>query len=175
MHRFTRFILAVLALLVGSSTPSWGQTSQTVSVPVTLTLVPFLSCVADGGIAYGSVHRSQGTVSTSSTSFAQWQCDTDPGSSLNFTFTLPIAMTNPSATSATVPLSFGATSAFVNCNGSVFNPASGLANDVCPSGHAVVQLGVPRGSASDLVTANVSGASPLGGGAYTATITMNVT
>src|SRR5205823_6882557 len=105
------------------------------------TLLPFLSCVNDGGISYGSVHRTDGTVSTSASSFAQWSCDADPNASLNFTFSLPSALTNPSASGLPVPLSYGATSAFVNCNGTVFNPASGLATDICPGGPEVIPLG----------------------------------
>lgn len=172
-----RKLILMLAVLVAcaSATVS-AQTSRSVGAPMTLTVTPFLSCVNDGGIAFGTVTRSAGTVSTSSSSFAQWTCDADPNASLNFTFTIPATMTNPAAAGLPVPLTFGATSAFVNCNGTVFNPNTGLSNDICPSGHVVVQLGVPKGNgASDLVTANVSNASPLGGGAYTATVTLNVT
>jgi len=162
--------------LVSFTTLASAQTSQIVSAPMTLTLIPFLSCANLKGIAYGSVHRTDLSVSTSATNFAQWDCNTDPGASLNISFTLPVAMTNPAATGATVPLSFGATSAFISCNGSSFNPATGLLADICPSGTATLTLGAPRvGGAADLVTANVSGASPLGGGAYTATVTVNVT
>jgi hypothetical protein len=169
-------LLTLLALFVGITTSAWAQTSRSVSAPMSLTITPFLSCVNDGGISYGTVTRSAGTVSTSSSNFAQFTCDADPGASLNFTFTLPASMTNPAAAGLPVPLTFGATSAFVNCNGTVFNPNTGLANDICPSGHLVVQLGVPKGNgASDLVTANVQNASPLGGGAYSAVIVLNVT
>ena len=172
-----RKLLTLLAVLVAcaSATVS-AQTSQSMSAPVTLTLLPFLSCVADGGISYGSVHRTDGSVSTSASNFAQWSCDADPNASLNFTFTLPGSMTNPAAAGLPIPLSFGTTSAFVNCNGTVFNPSIGLANDICPSGHVVVQLGVPKGNgASDLVTANVANGSPLGGGHYSAVIILNTT
>jgi hypothetical protein len=173
MRKILTLAFAALALF---AMPVSAQTSRSVGAPMTLTITPFLSCVNDGGIAYGSVTRSAGSVSTSSSNFAQWTCDADPNASLNFTFTLPASMTNPAAAGLPVPLTFGATSAFVNCNGTVFNPNTGLANDICPSGHVVVQLGVPKGNgASDLVTANVSNASPLGGGAYTATVTLNVT
>src|SRR5207302_1954613 len=94
-------------------------------------------------------------------------------------FAMPVLAQTSQSVSApvtlTVPLSYGATSAFVNCNGTVFNRASGLANDICPGGHVVIQLGVPKGNgASDLVTANVSNGSPLGGGHYSATIILNV-
>jgi|SRR5437588_9617980 len=172
MRRIITLAIAALALF---AMPVLAQTSQSVSAPVTLTLLPFLSCVNDGGIAFGSVHRTDGSVSTSASNFAQFSCDADPNASLNFTFSLPAALTNPSASGLPVPLSYGATSAFVNCNGTVFNPASGLANDICPGGHVVIQLGVPKGNgASDLVTANVSNGSPLGGGHYSATIILNV-
>jgi hypothetical protein len=172
-----RKLILMLAVLVAfaSATVS-AQTSRSVSAPMTLTLAPFLSCVVDGGISYGTVTRSAGTVSTSSSNFAQFTCDADPGATLSYTFTLPASMTNPAATGLPVPLSFGSTSAFVNCNGTVFNPATGLANDICPGGHVVIQLGVPKGNgASDLVTANVSNASPAGGGQYSAVIVINVT
>jgi hypothetical protein len=174
MLRKTLTLLAVL-VACASATVS-AQTSQNVSAQVTLTLAPFLSCVNDGGISYGTVNRTQGTVSTSASNFAQWTCDSDPNASLNFTFTLPAAMTNPAAQGLPIPLSFGTTSAFVNCNGNTFNPASGLANDICPGGHVVIQLGVPKGNGpSDLVTANVSNGSPIGGGHYSAVIILNTT
>jgi hypothetical protein len=173
MRKILTLAFAALALF---AMPVLAQTSRSVSAPMSLTITPFLSCVNDGGIAYGTATRSAGSVSTSSSNFAQWTCDADPGASLNFTFTLPSAMTNPAAAGLPVPLSFGATSAFVNCNGTVFNPNTGLSNDICPGGHLVVQLGVPKGNgASDLVTANVQNASPLGGGAYSAVIVLNVT
>jgi hypothetical protein len=171
-----RKILTLLVALVAFATTAWAQTSRSVSAPMSLTLAPFLSCVNDGGIAYGTVTRSAGSVSTSASNFAQWTCDADPNATLSYTFTLPASMTNPAATGLPVPLSFGSTSAFVNCNGTVFNPATGLANDICPGGHVVIQLGVPKGNgASDLVTANVSNASPAGGGQYSAVIVINVT
>jgi len=173
MRKILTLAFAALALF---AMPVLAQTSQNTSAPVTLTLAPFLSCVNDAGISFGTVTRTQGTVSTSASSFAQWQCDADPNASLNFTFTLPAAMTNPAAQGLPIPLSFGTTSAFVNCNGNTFNPASGLANDICPGGHVVIQLGVPKGNGpSDLVTANVSNGSPIGGGHYSAVIILNTT
>ncbi|SRR6266576_3753809 len=176
MSRFTRFILIALVALVSFATLANAQTSQNVNAPVTLTLAPFLSCVNDAGISFGTVHRTDGSVSTSASSFAQWECDADPNASLNFTFTLPAALTNPSAAGLPIPLTYGASSAFVNCNGTVFNPASGLSNDICPGGHVVIQLGVPKGNgAADLVSANVSNGSPLGGGHYSATIILTTT
>jgi len=40
----------------------------------------------------------------------------------------------------------------------------------------VIQLGEPKGNgASDLVTANVSNGSPIGGGHYSAVVILNVT
>jgi len=173
MRRIITLAFAALALF---AMPVLAQTSQSVSAQMTLTLAPFLSCVNDGGITYGTVNRTQGSVSTSASNFAQWTCDADPNASLNFTFTLPASMTNPAATGLPVPLSFGSTSAFVNCNGTVFNPSLGLANDICPGGHVVIQLGVPKGNgASDVVTANVSNGSPIGGGHYSSVVILNVT
>ena len=62
MRRIITLAIAALALF---AMPVLAQTSQSVSAPVTLTLLPFLSCVNDGGIAFGSVHRTDGSVSTS--------------------------------------------------------------------------------------------------------------
>jgi hypothetical protein len=173
MLKKTFTLLAVVVCVAGAMQ---AQTTQNISAPMTLTLAPFLSCVDDAGISYGTVHRTDGSVSTSLSNFAQWECDADPNATLSYTFTLPTQMTNPSATGLPIPLTFGSTSAFVNCNGTVFNPAAGLSNDICPGGHVVIQLGVPRtNGASDLVSANVSNASPAGGGHYSATIVLNVT
>jgi hypothetical protein len=171
-----KFLTLLLTLFVGGSTLAWGQTSRSTSIPMTLTLAPSLSCSLDGGIAYGTVNRTQGTVSTSLSNFAQVTCDSDPNATYDITFGLPSQMVNPASNGSGIPLTFGSTSAFVNCNGQVFNPAAGLSNDQCTSGHVVIQLGVPRtGGPSDLVTANLSNASPAGGGAYSATIVLNVT
>ena len=58
-----------------------------------------------------------------------------------------------------------------------FNPATGLSNDIVPTGHAVIRLGWPRmggGDLNELVRADISNASTQGGGRYSAIVTLNV-
>src|SRR6266487_2123703 len=112
MNRITRFILVVLSMLVGGSTVAWGQTSSTTSNQMALVITPFLSCTPTRGIDFGTHTRNQGPLFTSLTNYAEWDCDTDPNNSINITFTLPSAMTNPQATSLTVPLTYGNTAGF---------------------------------------------------------------
>src|SRR5205807_863938 len=99
--------------------------------------------------------------------------------SVAVSFTLPSAMTNPQATSLPVPLTYGATSAFISQNASEFDPSTGLANDVIPvggDGTFVIKLGYPQnnGGAQELVRADISTASTQGGGHYSAQVTVNV-
>src|SRR5437867_11400498 len=49
-------------------------------------------CSATKGIDYGTARRIDGPRFTSATNYAEWTCDTDPGNSANFTFTLPAVM-----------------------------------------------------------------------------------
>jgi len=177
MTRFTRSILTLLASFVCITTSAFAQTSSSTSNPMALTLVPFLSCHPTRGIDYGSVRRSDGPQFTSATNFAEWECDTDPSNSINITFTLPSQLTNPQATAAPVPLTYGATAGFIDQNASQFNPATGLSNDVVPTGHAVIRLGWPRmggGDLNELVRADISSANTQGGGHYQAVVTLNV-
>jgi hypothetical protein len=177
MSRITRSILALFALLVGGSTVAWGQTSSSTSNPIALVITPFLSCSPSRGIDFGSHQRREGAVFTDGSNYAEWQCDTDAGNSVNVTFTLPTQLTNPQATGFPVALTYGAASGFIDQNASQFNPSTGLANDIVPTGHAVVRLGWPRtGSGADeLVRADISNASTVGGGHYSATVVLNVT
>ncbi len=172
-----RRIITLLALVVAFATPMWAQTSSTTSNPMALVITPFLPCSPTRGIDFGTHTRNQGPLFTSATDYAEWACDTDPGNSLNITFTLPSAMTNPQATSLSVPLTYGATAGFIDQNASQFNPATGLSNDIVPNGHAVVRLGWPRnggGDLNELVRADISNASTQGGGHYSATVVLNV-
>jgi len=172
-----RKLFTLLAVLVAcaSATVS-AQSSSSTSNPVSLTITPFLSCSPIRGIDFGTARRSDGQLFTSATNYAEWQCDTDPGASANFTFSLPSAMINPSATGLTVPLSYGNQSAHVDANGVTFDPSAGLSSDIVTSGHAVIRLGYPfQAGPSGLVRADVSNASSIGGGHYSATITLNVT
>jgi len=75
-----------------------------------------------------------------------------------------------------VPLQYGALAGFIDQNASQFNPSTGLSNDVVPTGHAVVRLGWPRNGtgADELVRADISNASAIGGGHYSAVVTLNV-
>ena len=74
-----------------------------------------------------------------------------------------------------MPLTYGALAGFIDQNASQFNPSSGLTGDIVPTGHAVVRLGWPRNStgADELVRADVSNASSIGGGHYSAIVTLN--
>ena len=169
-----RKILSLLALVIAFvATPVWAQTSTSSSNTISLVLVPFLSCSVDRGIDYGTHRRvdNGGILMTDASNYAQWTCQTDPGNSANFTFTLPTQMTqggNPP-----VPLTFGNSSAFVNANGVRFDPHAGLGNDFVSSGTAIITLGQPSQapSNSDLVQADVRNAVT---GAYSAVVTLNV-
>jgi hypothetical protein len=176
MSRITRSLLVLVALVVSGASVAQAQSSSHTSNPLTLTVIPFLSCTPTRGIDFGSARRIDGPLFTSATNYAEWTCDTDANNSINLTFTLPTQLTNPQATSFPVPLSYGAASGFIDQNASQFNPAAGLANDIVPTGHAVVRLGWPRNGtgADELVRADISNASTIGGGHYSATVTLNV-
>src|SRR6266704_5562211 len=166
-----RIITLAFLALVSLTALVNAQTSQSVTRQMTLTLVPFLSCTGTRDIGYGTVRRIDGPQFTSATNYAEWTCDTDPSNSINITFTLPSQMTNPQATGLPVPLTYGATAGFIDQNASQFNPATGLSNDVVPTGHAVIRLGWPRmggGDLNELVRADISNANTQGGGHYQA-------
>jgi len=174
-----RIITLAFLALAFVATRANAQTSSSTSNPLALTLTPFLTCSPSRGIDYGSHTRRDGPLFTSSTNFAQWDCATDPGNSVALSFTLPSAMTNPQATSAPVPLTYGNLSAYIDQNASQFDPRTGLANDVIPpggNGQFVIRLGYPQnnGDAQELVRADISAASTQGGGHYGATVTVNV-
>ncbi len=168
---FSLLVLSVIA------TSAWAQTSSHTTRQLSLTIVPFLSCTGTRDIDYGTVRRIDGPQFTSATNYAEWTCDTDPGNSINISFTLPTQLSNPQATALPVPLTYGALAGFIDQNASQFNPSTGITNDVVPTGHAVVRLGWPRNAtgADELVRADVSNASSIGGGHYSAIVTLNVT
>jgi hypothetical protein len=170
-------LLTLLALFVGIATSAFAQTSSSTTRALSMTIVPFLSCVGTRDIDYGTVRRIDGPQFTSATNYAEWTCDTDPSNSINITFTLPAALVNPQATGLPVPLTYGALAGFIDQNASQFNPSTGLAGDIVPTGHAVVRLGWPRNNTGqdELVRADVSNASSIGGGHYSAIVTLNVT
>ena len=168
--------LAFLALVLGTALAN-AQTSQSASRQMSLVITPFLSVTGVRDIDFGTHTRNQGPLYTDATNYAEWSIDTDPDNSINISFTLPSAMTNPSATSLSVPLTYRLTAGFIDQNASQFNPALGLSNDIVPNGHAVVRLGWPRmggGDLNELVRADISAASTQGGGHYSAVVTLNV-
>ena len=167
--------LAFLALVLGTALAN-AQTSQSASRQMSLVITPFLSCTGTRDIGYGTVRRIDGPQFTSATNYAEWTCDTDPSNSINISFTLPTQLTNPQATGLPVPLTYGASAGFIDQNASQFNPATGLTNDVVPTGHAVIRLGWPRNNTGqdELVKADVTNASAVGGGHYSAVVTLNV-
>jgi hypothetical protein len=168
--------LAFLALAVFAM-PVFAQTAQSASRQMSLVIVPFLSVTGVRDIDFGTHTRNQGPLFTDATNYAEWSVDTDPNNSINISFTLPSAMVNPQATGLSVPLSYGLTAGFIDQNASQFNPSTGLANDIVPTGHAVVRLGWPRmggGDLNELVRADISNASTQGGGHYSAVVTLNV-
>jgi hypothetical protein len=171
-----RKTLSLLALLVAVTTNAWAQSSTSTSNSIVLVITPFLSCSATRGMDFGTARKIDGPLFSSSTNYLRWDCSTDQGNSLNFTFTLPATMINPAATGLPVNLSYGSSSAFVDANGVRFNPSSGLANDIVanPGGAVVVTLGQPSASpvASDLIRADLSTARA---GNYSATVVLNVT
>ena len=174
-----RIISLAFLALVSFATLVNAQTSSATSNPLTLVITPFLVCSPTRGIDFGSHTRRDGTLFTSATSYASWDCDTDPGNSVRVTFTLPSAMTNPQATALPVPLTYGTQSAFIDQNASSFDPSSGLANDVIPvggDGTFVIQLGKPINNlgATELVKADISTASTQGGGHYSGTVLLTV-
>jgi len=171
-----RKLLTLLAVLVAcaSATVS-AQTAQTATRSMTLTITPFLSCTGTRDLDWGTHRRIDGPLVTSSTSFLEWICDTDPNASINITFGLPDRMLNPSATGLPVWLSYGNQSGYADQNGVAFDPASGLANDIVPTGHVVITIGKPRlGGAAELIIADIASASPLGGGHYSAVVVLTV-
>jgi hypothetical protein len=126
---------------------------------------------------WGSHRRTDGTLVSGPLNYAEFTCDTDPNASINISFPgLPAAMINPVATGLTVPLTYGASSAYADQNGVAFNPASGLSGDIVPTGHVVITLG--RGGRNntpdEFIRADVANASPAGGGHYSAVITLTV-
>src|SRR3989442_12010408 len=104
-----RKLLSLLALFVCITTTVWAQTSSSASRQMALVVTPFLSCTGVKDIDFGTHTRAQGPLFTSATNYGEWDCDTDPGNSVNITFTLPSQMTNPQATGLPVPLTYGAT------------------------------------------------------------------
>jgi hypothetical protein len=173
MLRKTFTLLAVLVAFASATVSA--QSSSSTSNSIALVITPFLSCSPTRGIDFGTARKIDGPLFTSSTNYAQWDCTTDQGNSINFTFNLPASMVNPAATGLPVGLSYGSSSAFADANGVRFNPASGLANDIVanPSGHVIVTLGQPAsGGQADLVRADLSTARA---GNYSATVVLNVT
>jgi hypothetical protein len=167
--------LSLLAVVVCVAGAVQAQSSSSTSNSIALVITPFLSCNPTRGIDFGTARKIDGPLFTSSTNYAQWDCNTDQGNSINFTFNLPATMVNPQATGLPVNLSYGSSSAFVDANGVRFNPSAGLANDIVanPAGHVVVTLGQPgSGGAADLIRADLSTAKA---GSYSATVTLNVT
>jgi hypothetical protein len=171
-----RIITLAFLALVSFAALANAQT-QTVTRSMVLTLTPFLSCVGTRDMDWGSHRRTDGTVVSGPLAYLEWTCDTDPNASINISFPgLPAAMINPVATGLTVPLTYGASSAYADQNGVAFDPASGLSGDIVPTGHVVITLG--RGGRNntpdEFVRADVSNASPAGGGHYSAVITLTV-
>ena len=168
------FTLAFLAL-VFVTTLATAQSSSSTSNQLALVITPFLSCSPTRGIDFGTARKIDGPLFTSATNWAQWDCDTDQGNSINLTFSLPATMINPQATGLPVHLSYGTSSAFVDANGVRFDPSAGLSNDIVanPAGHVVVTLGKPGsgGGPTETIRADLSTAKA---GTYSATVTLNV-
>src|SRR6266487_4091242 len=95
LYQMRKILLAFLAL-VSLTALANAQTSSSTSNTLALVVTPFLSCSADRGIDYGTHTRAEngGILFTDATNYAQWTCQTDPGNSANFTFTLPTALRN---------------------------------------------------------------------------------
>lgn len=174
MRRIITLAFAAIALLFAM--PLQAQTSQSVSRQMTLTITPFLSCVGTHDMDWGTHRRPDGPLFSSASSYLEWDCSTDPNASVNISFALAAAMINPSATGLTVPVTYGSASGYSDQNGVAFNPASGMSNDIVPTGHFVVSIGKPRlGGTDELIRADIANASSLGGGHYAATVVLNVT
>src|SRR5438094_2177252 len=116
-------LLSLLALLACITTSAWAQNSSSTSNQLALVITPFLSCSPTHGIDFGTARKIDGPLFTSATNYAQWDCDTDQGNSINFTFSLPATMINPQATGLPVGLVYGSTSAFADANGVRFSPS----------------------------------------------------
>jgi len=93
MTRFTRFTLAVLALVVtcAFAAPLAAQT-QSADATASVVIAANLTLVNTRGMDFGTVFSSAGIVRTTNANSARWSGTVDPGNSINVTFALPGAL-----------------------------------------------------------------------------------
>jgi hypothetical protein len=159
----------LLCALIFTTTPAQAQACSGTSVSASctwtasITVQAVLSCSVLQHFAFGSHPSSVGTVAGVETNTGRIRCQTNPGSALNVSFTLPTVLTNGPFS---VPISFGTESArLYAADGSsgpvtAFNPATGFTGfQVSADGVAVLALGEngPNNEAAEVVV-NIAGA-----------------
>lgn len=160
-------LLAALVLLFGTTELraqgcSGTSVSQDCTWTAQVTVQATLSCSVVRSFAFGSWPSSIGSVGSNENNHGRLRCTTDPGNSVNISFTLASSLTNGAFS---VPVTYGDESARAyDCDGScgpvrTFNPATGTIGFPISSGVLVLALG-ENGANQQFseVSVNLSGA-----------------
>jgi hypothetical protein len=150
--------------------------SQDCTWNATVTVMATLSCAVTQHFTFGSWPSSAGSVSGNETNTGRLRCTTDPGNSVQVSFTLPASLSD--GLGHAVPINFGNESARAyDADGSaglprVFNPALGTTAFPVSSGVLTLTVGEngPNSPAAE-VSVNLTGAAA---GTYTGVIVATI-